>query len=53
VAEATSATAVRRAGKLMRVLAQHLLHGADAGRQAKALERFVHILPSRFQARSK
>jgi transposase-like protein len=43
--------AMRRAGKLLGVLAQHLLDGSDPGRQTEALEGAVHILPSRLKAR--
>jgi hypothetical protein len=42
---------MRHAGKLLGVLAQHLLDGSDPGRQTEALERAVHILPSRLKAR--
>lgn len=45
-----STAAMRRAGKLLRVLAQHLLDGSDSGRQTEALEGAVHIAPSRFKA---
>jgi len=38
VADAASAATVRRAGKLLRVLAQHLLDGPDPSRQAEALK---------------
>ena len=38
VAGAASAAAVRRAGKLLRVLAQHLFNGPDPGRQTEALK---------------
>ena len=50
VADAASTAAMRRAGKLLRVLAQHLLKRSDPSRQTEALERAVHILPSRFEA---
>ena len=45
VADAASTAAMRHAGKLMRVLAQHVLDRADPGRQTEALEGPVHILP--------
>jgi hypothetical protein len=35
---AASAAAVRRAGKLLRVLAQHLFNGPDPSRQTEALK---------------
>ena len=38
VADAASAAAMRRAGELLRVLAQHLLNGSDPGRQTEALK---------------
>jgi hypothetical protein len=38
VADTASTAAMRRAGKLLRVIAQHLLDGPDAGRQTEALE---------------
>jgi hypothetical protein len=38
VADAASAATVRRAGKLLRVLGQHLLDGPDPSRQAEALK---------------
>jgi hypothetical protein len=38
VAGAASAAAVRRAGKLLRVLAQHLFNGPDPSRQTEALK---------------
>jgi hypothetical protein len=50
VADAASATIMRPAGELLRVLAQHVLDGSDAGRQTEALEGDVHILPSRLEA---
>jgi len=49
VADTASTVAMRRAGKLLRVIAQHLLDGPDAGRQTEALECAMHILPSHFQ----
>jgi hypothetical protein len=49
MANAAAVTAMGRAGELVRVLAQHLLDGADPGRQAEALERTFHILPSRLK----
>ena len=50
VADAASATIMRRAGELLRVIAKHLLDGSDSGRQTEALEGAVHILPSRLKA---
>jgi hypothetical protein len=47
VADAAPTAAMRRAGKLLGVLAHHVLHGSDPGRQTEALEGTVHILPSR------
>src|SRR5207247_4012091 len=44
------APAMRGAGKRPCVLTQHSLEGSDAGRQAEALERALHTLPSRFKA---
>ena len=38
VVDAASAAAVRRAGKLLRVLAQHLFDGPYLGRQTEALK---------------
>jgi hypothetical protein len=38
VAHPASAAAVRRAGKLLRVLAQHLFDGPDPSRQTEALK---------------
>ena len=38
VADPASTAAMRRAGELLGVLAQHLLDGSDAGRQTEALE---------------
>ena len=51
LANALSAAAMARTGEPLCVLAQHLLHRFDAGRQTEAFERTVHILPSRFKAR--
>ena len=51
VADTASAAAMRRAGELLGVLAQHLLNRSDPGRQTEALEGAVHILPSRLKAR--
>jgi hypothetical protein len=46
VADAASATIMRRAGELLRVLAKHLLDGSNPGRQTEALEGAVHrIVP--------
>jgi hypothetical protein len=38
VTNAASTAAMRRAGKLLCVLAQHLLDGSDLGRQTEALK---------------
>jgi hypothetical protein len=38
ITNAASATIMRRAGELLRVLAKHLLDGSDPGRQTEALE---------------
>ena len=38
VTGAASAAAVRRAGKLLRVLAQHLFNGPNSSRQTEALK---------------
>jgi hypothetical protein len=46
VADAASATIMRRAGELLRVIAKHLLDGSDSGRQTEALKGAVHILPA-------
>src|SRR5262249_25014361 len=50
VADAASATIMRRAGEFLRVLAKHLFDGSDPGRQTEALKGAVHILPSRLEA---
>src|SRR5262245_54289500 len=50
VADAASATIMRRAGELLRVLAKHLFDGSDPGRQTEALKGAVYILPSRLEA---
>jgi len=50
VADAASATIMRRAGELLRVLAKHLFDGSDPGRETEALNEAVHILPSRLEA---
>ena len=50
LADAASTAAMRLAGKLLCVLAQHLLDGSDPGRQTKAFEGAVHILQSRLKA---
>src|SRR5437867_6349352 len=50
VTDPAFAPAMRGAGKLLCVLTQHSLEGSDAGRQAEALERALHTLPSRFKA---
>jgi hypothetical protein len=39
-------------GQALQVLAQHLFHGSDPGHQTEAIERDVHILPSRFKGHS-
>jgi hypothetical protein len=41
---------MRRASEPLRVIAKHSLDGTDSGRQTKALEGAVHILPSRLKA---
>src|SRR5262245_11793616 len=45
-----AAPAMRFAGELLGVLAQHLLDSFNPGSQTKALKRAVHILPSRRKA---
>jgi hypothetical protein len=50
VADAASATIMRRAGEPLRALTKHLLDGSDPGRQTEALKGAVHILPSRLKA---
>src|SRR5512132_3628787 len=50
VADAASATIMRRAGELLRVIAKYLLDGSDSGRQTETLKGAVHILPSRLKA---
>jgi hypothetical protein len=50
VADAASATSMRYAGELLRVLTKHLLDGSDPGRQTEALKGAVHSLPSRLEA---
>jgi hypothetical protein len=50
LADTASAPAMRRAGELLGVLAQHLLDGANPGCQTEALKRTVHIVPSRLKA---
>ena len=47
VADAASATIMRRASELLRVIAKPLLDGSDSGSQTEALKGAVHILPSR------
>src|SRR6516165_9158698 len=42
-----TAPAMRFAGELLGILAQHLLDSFNPSRQTKALKRAVHILPSR------
>ena len=44
VADAASATIMRRAGELLRVIAKHLLDGSNSGSQTEALKGAVHIL---------
>jgi hypothetical protein len=41
---------VRFAGQLLGIVAQHLLDRSNLGRQTKALEGAVHILPSHLKA---
>jgi hypothetical protein len=50
LADAASAAAMAWTSQTLRVLAQHLFHGSDPGHQTEAIERAVHILPSRFKA---
>jgi hypothetical protein len=38
LADTASTAAMRLAGELLGILAQHLLHRSDAGRQTEALE---------------
>src|SRR5262245_5423932 len=45
-----AAPAMRFAGELLGILAQHLLNSFNPSRQTKALKRAVHILPSRRKA---
>src|SRR5262249_2130101 len=45
-----AAPAMRFAGELLGILAQHLLNSFNPSRQTKALKRAVHILPSRLKA---
>ena len=49
-ADAVLPAAIRRAGELLRVITEHLLDRADAGRQTEPLEGPIHILPSRLEA---
>jgi hypothetical protein len=44
------AATIRRAGQLLRVITEHLLDRAEAGRQAEPFERPIHILPSDLEA---
>jgi hypothetical protein len=44
------AATIRWAGQLLRVITEHLLDRAEAGRQAEPLERPIHILPSDLKA---
>jgi hypothetical protein len=53
IARAINVSSLRLAGKLLCVLTQHSLEGSDAGREAEALERVLHTLPSRSQAWNK
>ena len=50
VADASSSAAMRQAGELLGILAQHVLDGSNPGRQTETLEGIVHILPSDFNA---
>src|SRR5262245_22085745 len=45
-----AAPAMRFAGELLGILAQHLLNSFNPSRQTKALKRAVHMLPSRRKA---
>jgi uncharacterized protein (DUF2342 family) len=51
MADAAATAAMPYTGKVLGILAQHVLNGTDPGRQAEALEGTVHILPSHFHAR--
>ncbi len=42
VADAASATIMRRAGELLRVIAKHLLDGSDSGRETEASSRSLY-----------
>src|SRR5215813_3699569 len=48
--DAVAAPAMRFASELPGIVAQHLLDRSNPGRQTKALERAIHILPSRLDA---
>src|SRR5262249_14928435 len=48
--DAVAAPAMRFAGELLGIVAQHLLDSSNSGRQTTALELAVHILPSRLNA---
>src|SRR5262245_49571082 len=50
VADAVSTAAMRHAGELLGIRAQHVLDGSDPGRQTEAIKGTVHILPSNFNA---
>src|SRR5438445_234305 len=50
VADAVLAAAIRGSGELLRIITEHLLDRADAGRQTEPLEGPIHILPSRLEA---
>jgi hypothetical protein len=41
---------MRCSGKPLGILVQHLLDGANSGRQTEALEGPVHIVPGRLKA---
>jgi hypothetical protein len=49
-ADAALAAAIWRAGKLLRIVMEHLLDRANAGRQPDPREGSTHILPSRLEA---
>ena len=47
MADAAYVPILRRVSELLRVIAKHLLDGANSGRQTEALKGAVHISPSR------
>jgi DmsE family decaheme c-type cytochrome len=49
LADAVLAAAIRGSGQLLRIIAEHLLDRADAGRQTEPLEGPIHILPSHLE----